>query len=68
MLGSGAQGGLSAALTLVPELWHTQGLGGFYSGLLPAMLRSFPANAAAFFGIDYATRALDKARHSRDPG
>lgn len=39
-------------------LWKEGGLGGFYRGWQPAMLRAFPANAAAFTAFDATMRAL----------
>jgi hypothetical protein len=38
--------------------WRTQGIRGFYAGYLPAILRAFPANGAAFAGIELANRGL----------
>ena len=38
----------------------TQGFGGFYRGLGPALLRAFPANAAFFVGVEYASKVLNK--------
>ena len=40
-------------------LWREAGLRGFYKGWQPAMLRAFPANAAAFFAFDATMRALN---------
>jgi solute carrier family 25 carnitine/acylcarnitine transporter 20/29 len=39
-------------------LWREAGLRGFYRGWQPAMLRAFPANAAAFTAFDATMRAL----------
>lgn len=39
-------------------LWREAGLRGFYKGWQPAMLRAFPANAAAFTAFDATMRAL----------
>ena len=61
VLGSGAQGGLQGTVAVAGELWRTRGAAGFYKGLTPALIRSFPANAAAFAGIDFATHGLNRA-------
>lgn len=34
------------------------GVRGFYKGYLPTILRAFPANGAAFLGIEFANRAM----------
>jgi solute carrier family 25 (mitochondrial carnitine/acylcarnitine transporter), member 20/29 len=35
------------------------GVGAFFPGLGPALLRSFPANAATFLGVEIARKGLD---------
>jgi solute carrier family 25 (mitochondrial carnitine/acylcarnitine transporter), member 20/29 len=35
------------------------GIGAFFPGLGPALLRSFPANAATFLGVEIARKGLD---------
>jgi solute carrier family 25 carnitine/acylcarnitine transporter 20/29 len=30
----------------------TEGIGGFYKGFVPCILRAFPANAATFFAFE----------------
>jgi solute carrier family 25 carnitine/acylcarnitine transporter 20/29 len=46
----------SGALALARELVRAEGVAGLYRGLLPALLRAAPANAAIFAGVE-ATRA-----------
>ena len=38
---------------VVAGCWREGGLRGFYRGLLPTMLRAFPANGAAYACIDF---------------
>lgn len=52
--GSAHAGPLACAKHLVA----TEGVRAFYSGWQPAMLRAFPANAAAFTAFDIAVRVL----------
>jgi solute carrier family 25 carnitine/acylcarnitine transporter 20/29 len=52
--GSAHAGPLDCARALLREA----GVRGFYKGWQPAMLRAFPANAAAFFSFDATMRAL----------
>lgn len=40
-------------------LVRDEGVGAFYKGVGPAMVRAFPANAACFFGVEVATSVLD---------
>lgn len=50
------------ALTLAQELFRAEGLRGFYRGLLPALLRAAPANAAFFAGVEATTSAIAWSR------
>eukprot|EP00049_Salpingoeca_infusionum_P018874 m.359142 g.359142 ORF g.359142 m.359142 type:complete len:298 (+) comp18437_c0_seq1:306-1199(+) len=45
---------------VVRSVYRAQGMKGFYSGMLPVMVRAFPANAAAFFGMEFAMKTLTK--------
>jgi Mitochondrial carrier protein len=54
----------------IPELLkiaRERGIGGLYSGLLPTVVRAFPANAALFLGVEMSKRFFDdvvwKARY-----
>ena len=37
------------------------GLGGFYRGLVPVVLRAFPVNGATFVAFEASMKLLDKA-------
>lgn len=41
------------------ELMKTEGPLGLYKGVIPVMLRAFPANAACFFGFEMCNRLFD---------
>ncbi|KAI5797603.1 mitochondrial carrier domain-containing protein [Geopyxis carbonaria] len=45
---------------VVREVYGRAGVKGFFPGVGPAMLRSFPANAATFVGVEMAYKAWDK--------
>ena len=51
--------GSRSAIEIARDATRARGVWGLYAGLAPALLRSFPANAAAFFAIGHATRALE---------
>ena len=36
-----------------------RGLAGFYSGLVPTLVRAFPANAALFLGVETGKKLFD---------
>jgi solute carrier family 25 (mitochondrial carnitine/acylcarnitine transporter), member 20/29 len=40
------------------QVYRTKGFGGFFPGIVPALARSFPANAATFLGVELAKRAM----------
>lgn len=44
----------TSAMRVVRELWRTNGIRAFYSGLLPCALRAFPSAAAMFFAYEYS--------------
>jgi solute carrier family 25 (mitochondrial carnitine/acylcarnitine transporter), member 20/29 len=44
---------------VVRHLHAKGGVGAFFPGLGPALLRSFPANAATFLGVEIARKGLD---------
>jgi solute carrier family 25 (mitochondrial carnitine/acylcarnitine transporter), member 20/29 len=52
----------STPTTLSAVIRHLHSRGGvraFFPGLGPALLRSFPANAATFLGVEMARKGLD---------
>ena len=44
---------------VVRQLHAKGGFGAFFPGLGPALMRSFPANAATFLGVEVARNGLD---------
>jgi solute carrier family 25 (mitochondrial carnitine/acylcarnitine transporter), member 20/29 len=44
----------------VKQIWKQEGYRGFFVGFTPCLIRSFPANAAAFLGFEIAMRFLPK--------
>lgn len=42
------------------QIYAAKGVKGFFPGIGPALLRSFPANAATFVGVELAKNFLDK--------
>jgi len=49
----------TSSLALVRTLIQTDGIKGLYRGLLPALLRAFPANAACFYGMEFSRKLLN---------
>lgn len=45
---------------VVSEVYSKGGIKGFFPGVGPALLRSFPANAATFVGLELTYKAWDK--------
>lgn len=43
------------------HIYSTHGLGGFYKGVTPCLIRAFPANAAAWGGLEFTLRAFERA-------
>lgn len=41
------------------KVYRERGVAGLYSGTFPALVRSFPANAALFLGYELTRRGLD---------
>ena len=50
--------GEASALALAQQLYQAEGARGFYRGLLPALLRAAPANAAFWGGVEATTAAI----------
>jgi len=47
-------------LSCANDIYRTGGIKGFYSGIVPALLRAPPANAATFFGFEWSLKLWDK--------
>lgn len=41
------------------NIYKTKGIGGFFPGIVPALARSFPANAATFLGVELAKKLMN---------
>lgn len=50
----------SSSVQAVQSLFRSEGIGGFYRGARPILLRAFPANAAAFLGYEAAISLLSR--------
>jgi hypothetical protein len=55
-----AQGQQLGMVGVARELVAAEGVRGLYRGLVPALVRAVPANAACFAGIEYSRALLDK--------
>lgn len=44
---------------MLRELIRTEGIGSLYKGVVPVMLRAFPANAACFLGYEMTMKFLN---------
>lgn len=54
------EGKYKSALSVVPELYRTEGVRGFFKGLVPIALRAWPANACCMLGYELALRGMNK--------
>lgn len=52
-------GKYTGAADVLRELIRTEGIGALYKGIVPVMLRAFPANAACFLGYEFTMKFLD---------
>ncbi|CAF4313251.1 unnamed protein product [Rotaria magnacalcarata] len=52
-------GKYSGIADVLRELIRTEGIGSLYKGIVPVMLRAFPANAACFLGYELTVKFLD---------
>ncbi|KAK9472240.1 mitochondrial carrier domain-containing protein [Dipodascopsis tothii] len=58
---SSAAGGKSTGILQISrQIYRRGGVAAFFPGIWPALARSFPANAATFLGVEYATKLLDR--------
>lgn len=44
--------------SVLPALIRDEGISALYKGVVPVMLRAFPANAACFIGLEFAMKFL----------
>lgn len=47
-------------LSVARQLVASEGVGGLFRGIAPALLRAVPANAACFLGMELSKKALDR--------
>jgi solute carrier family 25 (mitochondrial carnitine/acylcarnitine transporter), member 20/29 len=52
-------GKYSGVADVLRELIRTEGIGALYKGIVPVMLRAFPANAACFLGYELTLKFLN---------
>lgn len=52
-------GKYSGIADVLRELIRTEGIGSLYKGIVPVMLRAFPANAACFLGYEMTIKFLN---------
>jgi len=45
-------------LSVTKQIYTVHGLGGFFRGLTPTLLRAFPVNASAIFVYEWMMRVL----------
>eukprot|EP00116_Pleurobrachia_bachei_P015591 sb/3475853/ len=55
------EGKYKSAMSVVPELYKTEGVKGFFKGLGPIALRAWPANACCMLGYEMALKAMNWA-------
>ena len=52
---AGQYSGVAAVAT---DIMAKEGIRGFYKGIVPVLVRAFPANAACFLGYEAASKVL----------
>ena len=52
------EGATKSGGEIVRSMWRAKGVRGFYSGLLPCVLRAFPSTAAMFLSFEYSREAM----------
>jgi len=53
-------GRYTGMMHVLTDLIKTEGIGALYKGLIPALARAFPANAACFLGVEVAKKLLNE--------
>jgi len=56
---SAPEGTYNGLREVVSDLLKKEGVKGLFKGMVPAMARAFPANAACFFGVEASRKFLD---------
>ncbi|KAJ3341790.1 hypothetical protein HDU93_004174 [Gonapodya sp. JEL0774] len=55
----------SSSLEVVRDVYARKGIGGFFKGVGPTLVRAFPANAATFLAYEMTMRRIAPGRHGR---
>jgi solute carrier family 25 carnitine/acylcarnitine transporter 20/29 len=55
---SAPEGTYKSVLDVYSQLMKNEGPGALFTGIRPALIRAFPANAACFFGMEVARKML----------
>ena len=55
---SAPEGTYTGIMDVYSKLVKEEGFGAMFTGIRPALIRAFPANAACFFGMEVARKVL----------
>ena len=55
---SAPEGTYTGIMDVYSQLVKNEGISAMFSGMRPALIRAFPANAACFFGMEVARKVL----------
>lgn len=56
----------TSIINCAKSIYNSRGIRGFYSGIVPCLMRAPPANAATFFGFEMSLKAWDKYMNKED--